>query len=390
MLGKNNYSGFFTSESVSAGHPDKIADHIADAILDEILRQDKHSRVACEVAIKESTVIVFGEVTTKAWVDIEAIVRDVVKEIGYTDPELGFDYRSCSVMTMISKQSQDISQSVDRGHIKDQGAGDQGMMFGFATTETKELMPATIVFANDILLYLDKIRKNGNIEWLRPDAKSQVTVEYENGSLKRIDTIVLSAQHHPHITQARLQKELREKVIIPALPQKLIDKNTKFIINPSGHFVIGGPVADSGLSGRKIIVDTYGSYVPHGGGSFSGKDPSKVDRSGAYMARYIAKNIVAAKLAENFAIQISYAIGKADPVSIAVNSFNSSKYSDDDFLKLIKKIFDLKPGKIISSLGLLSPIYKNTAVYGHFGKKYLPWEKTDRVEALLKAIYCIK
>jgi S-adenosylmethionine synthetase len=382
MLGENNYTGLFTSESVSEGHPDKIADQIADAILDEILSQDKHARVACEVVVKESTIIVFGEITTTAWVDIEAIAKDVIKNIGYTDPEIGFDHRSCSVITLISSQSSDIAHSVDKGNIKEQGAGDQGMMFGFAIDETKELMPAAMVFANKLLIELAKKRKNKTLEWLRPDSKSQITVEYENGILKRIDKIVLSTQHQENITTAKLRKEIRDKVIIPTLPKNLIDNNTEFIINPSGRFVIGGPVADSGLSGRKIIVDTYGSYAHHGGGSFSGKDPSKVDRSGAYMARYIAKNIVAAKIAKIFEIQISYAIGQIEPTSVAVNSFGTSKYSNQEILDLIKKHFDLRPGKIVSNLGLLAPIYKETSVYGHFGKKSLPWEKTDKAASI--------
>ena len=373
-----DYSGLFTSESVSEGHPDKIADQIADAILDDILKQDKYARVACEVIVKDSTVIIFGEITTTAYSDISKITKSVIQDIGYTDLQLGFHHNACTVTNIISKQSPDISQCISKKEIERQGAGDQGIMFGYATDETESFMPAAIFYANILLKKLTLLRKGNIIPWLRPDAKSQVTVEYENGELKRIDAVLISTQHAPDVSLAEIKKTIQQ-VIVSTLPKNLIDKKTKFIINPSKKFIIGGPVADSGITGRKQVVDTYGGYASHGGGSFSGKDPSKVDRSAAYMARYIAKNLVANGFVKRCEIQLAYAIGLADPISITIDSFGTGKYTNDQLIEIIKNNFDLKPGKIIEQLNLLKPIYRKTASYGHFGYDDYPWEKIKKI-----------
>ena len=373
-----NYSGLFTSESVSEGHPDKIADQIADAILDDILKQDKYSRVACEVIVKDSAVIVFGEITTTAYSDISKIAKSVIEDIGYTDHNLGFHHNACIVTNMLSKQSPDISQCIKKKDLESQGAGDQGIMFGYATDETRSFMPAAIFYSNILLERLALLRKENTIPWLRPDAKSQVTVKYENGKLKRIDTVLISTQHTPDVSLAEIKQTI-EQVIISTLPNNLIDKSTRFIVNPSKKFIIGGPVADSGLTGRKQIVDTYGGYARHGGGSFSGKDPSKVDRSASYMARYIAKNLVANGFVKRCELQLAYAIGLADAISISIDSFGTGKYTDKKLIELIKNNFDLKPGKIIEQLNLLRPIYKKTAAYGHFGYDDYPWEEIKKI-----------
>lgn len=373
----------FTSESVSEGHPDKIADQISDAVLDEILKQDTQARVACETFIKTGFVLVGGEITTSAWVDIETLVRKVVAEIGYNHSEMGFDAASCAVLNAIGKQSPDINQGVDREDPKEQGAGDQGLMFGYACDETDVLMPAPITYAHRLMKKQAQLRKSGALPWLRPDAKSQVTFIYnDDGSISGVDTVVLSTQHDPSVTNKEIHEAVREEIINAVIPAKWITPKTKYFINPTGRFVIGGPMGDCGLTGRKIIVDTYGGYARHGGGAFSGKDPSKVDRSAAYAARYVAKNIVAAKLAKKCEIQISYAIGVAEPVSIAVDTFGTGTISDEKLTQIIKDAFDLRPYGIIEMLKLKRPIYQQTAAYGHFGREDLPWEQLDRAEIL--------
>ena len=361
----------FTSESVSEGHPDKLADQISDAVLDAILAQDKHARVACETMVKTGVAIVAGEVTTEAWVDIEAITRKVINEVGYTNSEVGFDGHTCGIMNLIGKQSPDIAQGVDRKRPEEQGAGDQGLMFGYACNEAPEFMPAPIYYAHRLVEQQARVRKvrNSKLPWLRPDAKSQVTLRYEDGKVAGIDAVVLSTQHDPSIKQKDLVEAVMEHIIKPILPGKLIDKKTKFHINPTGKFVIGGPVGDCGLTGRKIIVDTYGGMARHGGGAFSGKDPSKVDRSAAYAARYVAKNVVASGLAERCEVQVSYAIGVAEPTSIAVTTFGTGKISDAKIEKLIRAHFDLRPYGILTMLDLIHPMYQATAAYGHFGRK---------------------
>ncbi len=378
----------FTSESVSEGHPDKIADQISDAVLDAMLTQDKNARVACETFVKTGMVLVGGEVTTSAWVDIEQLTRNVIKHIGYDSSEMGFDWESCAVMSAIGKQSPDIAQGVDRASPDDQGAGDQGIMFGYATNETTALMPAPIYYAHKLMQRQALLRKNGTLSWLRPDAKSQVTFQYVNNKPVGIKTVVLSTQHHPDINHADLVDAVIEEIINPPLPAAWLNKDTTYFVNPTGRFVIGGPLGDCGLTGRKIIVDTYGGMARHGGGCFSGKDPSKVDRSAAYACRYVAKNIVAAGLAERCEIQISYAIGIAQPISIRVDTFGTSQLSEQVLIHLIREHFDLRPYGIIKMLNLLNPIYQATAAYGHFGRDDLnvSWEKTDKVDVLRAAV----
>lgn len=377
----------FTSESVSEGHPDKIADQISDAVLDAILEQDPHARVACETLVKTGMAIVAGEVTTSAWVDLEDVVRDTIVGIGYTDSAMGFDGRSCAVLNAIGKQSQDIAQGVDRESAESQGAGDQGLMFGYATNETDVLMPAPITFSHRLVQRQAEVRKSGALPFLRPDAKSQVTFVYENNKPVAIDAVVLSSQHHADVSMSDLQEGIMEEIIKPVLPAEWISKSTKYHINPTGRFEIGGPMGDCGLTGRKIIVDTYGGTARHGGGAFSGKDPSKVDRSAAYACRYVAKNIVAAGLADRFEIQVSYAIGVAEPTSISVETFGTGKLSNARLTDMIRENFDLTPYGILQMLDLLRPIYKQTAAYGHFGREDIDvsWEKTDKAEALAGA-----
>lgn len=381
----------FTSESVTEGHPDKIADQISDAILDAIISEDKNARVACETVVNTGLALIVGEITTSTYVDIPKIVRNTVKEIGYTDAKFGYDYKTMSVLTGIDEQSPDIAQGVDNaveskdGEKTATGAGDQGLMFGFATNETETFMPLPIHLAHKLSKRLTEVRKKGILEYLRPDGKTQVTVEYdENHKPVRVDTILISTQHHEKIEIAEIEKDLHEHVIEAVVPSELIDENTKYFINPTGRFVIGGPQGDAGLTGRKIIVDTYGGYARHGGGAFSGKDPTKVDRSAAYAARYIAKNIVAAELADQCEIQLAYAIGVAQPVSISVDTFGTGKVEDKKIVEAIRNTFDLSPDGIIESLDLLRPIYKQTASYGHFGRDdiELPWENTNKVMAL--------
>lgn len=376
----------FTSESVSEGHPDKIADQISDAILDAILEQDKDGRVACETLVKTGMVFVGGEITTNAWVDIEHLVRDVVNDIGYNSSEIGFDAASCAVITAIGKQSPDIAMGVDRKSKEEQGAGDQGLMFGYASNETDVLMPAPITYAHLLVKKQAEMRKNGSLPWLRPDAKSQITFRYVDNKPHSIATVVLSTQHHPDIKHADLVESVIEEIIKPTLPAQWI-KNTNYHVNPTGRFVIGGPQGDCGLTGRKIIVDSYGGMARHGGGCFSGKDPSKVDRSAAYAARYVAKNIVAAGLADRCEIQISYAIGIAEPTSIYVETFGTGKIPDSEIVKLVYKHFDLRPYGIIKMLDLLHPVYRQTAAYGHFGREDInvSWEKTDKADILRNA-----
>lgn len=374
----------FTSESVSEGHPDKIADQISDAILDAIIAQDKDCRVACETLIKTGMVLLAGEIRTSAWVDIEEIARSTILKIGYVDPEMGFDHASCAILTAIGKQSGDIAKGVDKSKLSEQGAGDQGLMFGYATNETDTSMPVPIYLAHRLMRRQSDIRHKNELAWLRPDAKSQVTVRYANNKPVGIDCVVLSVQHHPSVKQSELKEAVMEMIIKPVLPAGWLDKNTVYHINPTGRFVVGGPLGDCGLTGRKIIVDTYGGMARHGGGCFSGKDPSKVDRSAAYMSRYIAKNIVAAGLADRCEVQVSYAIGIAHPTSVSVNSFGTGKIADDKIASLVKEHFDLRPHHIIKKLNLLRPIYQNTATYGHFGRTEptFTWEHTDKAAAL--------
>ncbi len=392
-------SYLFTSESVSEGHPDKICDQISDAVLDAILAQDKRARVACETLCKTGAAIVAGEITTNAWVDIESLARKVINDIGYSNSDVGFDGHTCAIINMIGKQSPDINQGVDRKKPEEQGAGDQGLMFGYACNEAPEFMPAPIYYSHRLVEQQAKIRKakNSKLPWLRPDAKSQVTLRYDGNAIAGIDAIVLSTQHDPSVKHKDLVEGVMEYIIKPVLPKKLIDKKTKFHINPTGKFVIGGPVGDCGLTGRKIIVDSYGGMARHGGGAFSGKDPSKVDRSAAYAARYVAKNIVAAGLADKCEVQVSYAIGVAQPTSISVTTFGTGKIGDDKIEKLIRRHFDLRPYGIIQMLDLIHPMYQATASYGHFGRAPVKikhangstftafsWEQTDKAEALRK------
>ena len=374
----------FTSESVSEGHPDKIADQISDAVLDEILKQDPKARVACETYVKTGMALVGGEITTSAWVDIENLAREVICDIGYTSSEMGFDGRSCAVLNAIGKQSADINQGVDRENPLDQGAGDQGIMFGYATNETDVFMPAAITYAHRLMERQAQVRKSGKLDWLRPDAKSQLTFKYEDHKIVGIDAVVLSTQHAETVSQKDLHEGVMEEIIKPVLPAQWLSKDTKYFINPTGRFVIGGPMGDCGLTGRKIIVDTYGGAARHGGGAFSGKDPSKVDRSAAYAARYVAKNIVAAGLADRCEIQLSYAIGVAEPTSIMIETFGTGKVANELLVSLVREFFDLRPYGLIKMLDLIQPIYRQTAAYGHFGRE-LPdftWEKTDRADAL--------
>ncbi|HKM16286.1 MAG TPA: methionine adenosyltransferase [Marinospirillum sp.] len=396
----------FTSESVSEGHPDKLADQISDAVLDALIARDKQARVACETMVKTGVAIVGGEITTSAWVDLEDLVRGVIKDIGYNSSDVGFDGDTCGVINIIGKQSVDIAQGVDRQSPEEQGAGDQGLMFGYASNETEVLMPAPITLAHRLVERQAEVRKSGQLNWLRPDAKSQVTCRYEDGKVVGIDAIVLSTQHNPEVSQKDLQEAVMELIVKQVIPANLLDKNTKYHINPTGKFVIGGPVGDCGLTGRKIIVDTYGGMARHGGGAFSGKDPSKVDRSAAYAGRYVAKNLVAAGLADRCEIQVSYAIGVAEPTSVSVNTFGTGKISEQKINQLVRECFDLRPYAITRMLDLLHPMYQLTAAYGHFGREAFdssyawkddngkemvetftafPWEKTDRIAELKAA-----
>jgi S-adenosylmethionine synthetase len=378
----SNY--IFTSESVSEGHPDKVADQISDAILDEILRQDPNARVACETLIKTGAAIVAGEISTSAWVDLENVVRKTITDIGYNSSEIGFDGNTCAVMSLIGKQSDDIAMGVDREKPEDQGAGDQGLMFGYATNETDVLMPAPITYAHRLVQRQSEVRKNGTLAWLRPDAKSQVTFVYENDKPVAVDAVVLSTQHDPDISQSDIHEAVMEEIIKPTLPAEWLNANTQFHINPTGQFIIGGPVGDAGLTGRKIIVDTYGGMARHGGGAFSGKDPSKVDRSAAYAGRYVAKNIVAAGLADRCEIQVSYAIGVAEPTSISLNTFGTEKIALDKLEALVREHFDLRPVGLVKMLDLIRPIYQPTAAYGHFGRETseFTWEHTNLADPL--------
>ncbi|WP_333607868.1 methionine adenosyltransferase [Arsukibacterium sp.] len=372
----------FTSESVSEGHPDKIADQISDAVLDAILEQDSKARVACETFVKTGMVLVGGEITTTAWVDIEEITRKTVREIGYTHSDMGFDADSCAVLNAIGKQSPDINQGVDKADPREQGAGDQGLMFGYASNETDVLMPAPITYSHRLVQRQAQVRKDGTLPWLRPDAKSQLSFIYEDGKPVGIDAVVLSTQHCDTISTKDLREAVMEHIIKPVLPAEWLTSTTKFFINPTGRFVIGGPMGDCGLTGRKIIVDTYGGMARHGGGAFSGKDPSKVDRSAAYAARYVAKNIVAAGLADRCELQVSYAIGVAEPTSISLETFGTSKLTEDELITLVREHFDLRPYGLIEMLKLERPIYGATAAYGHFGRNEFPWEQTDKAELL--------
>lgn len=387
----------FTSESVTEGHPDKICDQISDAILDEILKKDPYARVACETAVTTGLVLVMGEITTECYVDIPRIARDVIRDIGYTRAKYGFDADTCAVITSIDEQSPDIAMGVNkalearRGELTDAeieaiGAGDQGIMIGFACDETEELMPMPIMLAHKLARRLAEVRKNGTLSYLRPDGKTQVTVEYEEDRPLRVDSVVVSAQHAPEVDHDTIEKDIIEHVVNVIIPENMMDKNTKIFVNPTGRFVLGGPQADSGLTGRKIIVDTYGGYARHGGGAFSGKDPTKVDRSASYAARYVAKNIVAAGLAKKCEVQVAYAIGVATPLEVEINTFGTGKISDEKISEIVKKVFDLRPAAIIRDLDLRRPIYRQVAAYGHFGRHDLdlPWEKTDRVDILRK------
>jgi len=381
----NNF--IFTSESVSEGHPDKVADQISDAVVDALLAQDPRSRIACETMVKTGMVILAGEITTDAWVDTEELVRDVVCEIGYDNGEVGFDGKTCAVLNAIGKQSADIAMGVDDTEDHEQGAGDQGLMFGYASNETDVLMPAPITFSHRLVERHAEIRKNKTLPWLRPDAKSQITFRYENHKPVAIDAVVLSTQHDPEMGGKELHESVMDEIILPILPKEWLHADTKYFINPTGQFIIGGPVGDCGLTGRKIIVDTYGGMARHGGGAFSGKDPSKVDRSAAYMARYVAKNIVAAGLAERCEVQVSYAIGVAEPTSVAIETFGTGSLAEDKLEAIVREQFDLRPRGLIAQLDLLRPIYRKTAAYGHFGRTEdsFTWEKTDKVEALRNA-----
>jgi len=383
-MGMTNY--IFTSESVSEGHPDKVADQISDAVLDEILAQDSKARVACETLVTTGIVFIAGEITTTASLDYPKIARETIKEIGYNDSAMGFDWETCAVLTSIDKQSPDISQGVTEGQglFKDQGAGDQGLMFGYACNETPELMPMPIILAHKLTMKLTEVRKNGTLDFLRPDAKSQVSIRYVDDKPVHIDTVVVSSQHTPEVSYEAIKEGILEEVVKKVIPVELMDANTRFLINPTGRFVIGGPMGDCGLTGRKIIVDTYGGQGSHGGGAFSGKDPSKVDRSASYMGRYVAKNLVAAGLCDKCEVQIAYAIGVAEPVSVMVNTFRTGKIPTERIAEIVKETFDLRPRAIIEQLDLLRPIYKKTASYGHFGRN-LPeftWEKTDKIDVL--------
>jgi len=383
-MGKDTY--FFTSESVTEGHPDKVADAISDSILDAILAEDKYARVACETLVTTGLAFISGEITTDCYVDIPQIVRDTIQGIGYSSSRMGFDYQTCSVITSIGRQSPDIAQGVNTGEglFKDQGAGDQGLMFGFATDETPELMPMPIMYAHKLTKRLAAVRKNGALDFLRPDGKTQVTIEYENGAPRRVDTVVVAAQHKPDISYEDLREAIIEEVIKKVIPQEMTDGDTKYFINATGKFVIGGPMGDCGLTGRKIILDTYGGQGSHGGGCFSGKDPSKVDRSASYMGRHIAKNIVAAGLAKKCEVQVAYAIGVPEPVSVMVDPMGTGTVPKERIEKAVKEIFDLRPAAIIEYLDLLRPIYKNTSAYGHFGRNNpdFTWEKTNQVDKL--------
>jgi S-adenosylmethionine synthetase len=383
-----SHSYLFTSESVSEGHPDKICDQVSDAVLDAVIEQDKKARVACETLVKTGMVVVAGEITTEAWVDIEELVRETVLEIGYNNSEMGFDGATCAVLNALGKQSPNIAQGVDREDPQSQGAGDQGLMFGYACNETDVLMPAPITYAHRLVKRQAEVRKAGTLPWLRPDAKSQVTFVYEEDKPIAVDAVVLSTQHHADVSMDDLQDGVMEEIIKPILPAEWLSKKTKYHINPTGRFEIGGPMGDCGLTGRKIIVDTYGGSARHGGGAFSGKDPSKVDRSAAYACRYVAKNIVAAGLADRCEIQVAYAIGVAEPTSISVQTFGTSKVSEEELTVLIRENFDLRPYGILQMLDLIRPIYRPTAAYGHFGREDidLTWERTDKAEALRGAV----
>mgnify|MGYP001227369064 CR=1 FL=1 len=378
----------FTSESVSEGHPDKVADQISDAVLDAMLAQDRNSRVACETLVTTGQVVVAGEVTSKASVDIQEVVRNTVADIGYDDPTFGFDYRSCGVLVALDQQSPDISQGVTEGeglHLQ-QGAGDQGMMFGYACRETPQLMPLPIMLAHKLLLYLTKLRKGKKLRYLLPDAKSQVSVEYVDNKPRRIDSVVISTQHRPNVTHKRIERDMISQIVKKVIPSKFLDAETKYHINPTGRFVVGGPHGDCGLTGRKIIVDTYGGMCPHGGGAFSGKDPSKVDRSAHYMARYVAKNVVAARLAERCQVQLAYAIGVPEPVSVLIDTYGSGKKADEEIAEWVQEVFDLRPSGIVKALRLKRPIYQKTTNYGHFGREIadFAWERTDKVATLCR------
>jgi S-adenosylmethionine synthetase len=382
----NNERFLFTSESVTEGHPDKVADAISDAVLDAIMEQDKTCRVACETLVTTGLAFIAGEITTACYVDMPEIVRNTIREIGYSSSQMGFDWRTCSVLTSIDHQSPDISQgvTVGQGLYKDQGAGDQGLMFGYATDETPELMPMPIMYAHKLTQRLAKVRKNGALDFLRPDGKSQVTIEYENGTPLRVDTVVVSTQHKPDVTHEELRESVIEEVVKKVIPAEMIDGDTRYFINPTGRFVVGGPMGDCGLTGRKIIVDTYGGQGSHGGGCFSGKDPSKVDRSASYMGRYVAKNLVAAGLAKKCEVQIAYAIGVAEPVSIMVDFMGTGKIKESRARQIVDEVFDLRPAAIIENLNLLRPIYRKTSAYGHFGRKDpdFTWEHTDKADII--------
>ncbi len=381
-----NQSFMFTSESVTEGHPDKVADAISDSILDAIMAQDKKCRVACETMVTTGMAMVAGEITTDCYVDIPEVVRNTIKEIGYNSSNMGFDWQTCSVITSIDQQSVDIAQGVDEGEglFKEQGAGDQGIMFGFATNETPELMPMPIIYAHKLTKRLTQVRKNGALDFLRPDGKSQVTIEYIDGVPKRVDTVVVSTQHSPDVTYDDLKAAIIKEVIQKVIPEEMIDGDTRFFINPTGRFVVGGPMGDCGVTGRKIIVDTYGGQGSHGGGCFSGKDPSKVDRSASYMGRYVAKNIVASGIADKCEVQVAYAIGVAEPVSLLVDFMGTGKVSENKAVEIVKEVFDLRPAAIIETLDLLRPIYRKTSSYGHFGRKDpdFYWERTDKASQI--------